>query len=208
MVSQFIVYGLIDPVTQEIRYVGRSTSGLSRPKAHFRPHAIKSKKRTHCASWVKSLHRLGLVPTIMILDEFLDASELSETERFYISYFKSLGCNLTNITSGGEGCSGYKQSKEHIRSRISKLIGKKMSQESKNKMSAAKKGKPNNNPNHIECIRQAAIRKRIPIIRSDGVMFESITLAALAISSSTSEISGTISGKYKQCRGFTFRRLK
>lgn len=32
--SRFLIYGLVDPRTNEVRYVGRSSSGLVRPKHH------------------------------------------------------------------------------------------------------------------------------------------------------------------------------
>lgn len=32
-----LIYALVDSQTQEVRYVGRSSSGLARPKAHMYP---------------------------------------------------------------------------------------------------------------------------------------------------------------------------
>jgi len=33
--GEILIYGLRDPRTDEYRYIGKSTSGLNRPKSHF-----------------------------------------------------------------------------------------------------------------------------------------------------------------------------
>ena len=42
-----IIYGLVDPNLNKIRYVGRSSSGLWRPNAHRYPSRL-SRGQTHC----------------------------------------------------------------------------------------------------------------------------------------------------------------
>ena len=58
-----------------------------------------------------------------------------------IKGFRALGYSLCNITDGGEGASGVKQSAESIAKRVAKLKGKKCTAETRGKIGAANKGK-------------------------------------------------------------------
>lgn len=103
MSSRFIIYGLIDPRNGQLRYVGQSSRGLIRPKQR---HA------RHCWSWEENLKCEGLVPEIEILQECNLIDELDEAEIFWIGYFRMIGANLTNISTGGCGSKGAKRSEE------------------------------------------------------------------------------------------------
>ena len=41
MPSKFLIYGLVDPRDGQLRYVGKSTSGLRRPRSHWYPRVIR-----------------------------------------------------------------------------------------------------------------------------------------------------------------------
>ncbi len=116
MARRFLIYGLVDPRTHELRYVGKSCKGMIRPKE--RHHA-------HCRNWEENLLRQNLKPTIVVFHETDCADFLKEAEIFWIKYFRSIGCRLTNMTDGGEGS-----------------LGSKPSLETRQKMSLARIGKP------------------------------------------------------------------
>ena len=99
-----LVYGLIDPITDELRYVGKSSRGMKRPLEHAK-HARKSANpRSHLYRWIKRIQDAGVDPEIIILEEgHADESELNEAERFFIAYFRYIGSRLTNATGGGDG---------------------------------------------------------------------------------------------------------
>lgn len=104
------VYGLIDPDTREMRYVGATVVGMRRPRQHLRPSAYDGKsKHTHNNRWIKSVIDSGRVPEIVII-EHCDDPYL--TEIGWVEYFRSIGCHLTNSTDGGQGRGGYKASEE------------------------------------------------------------------------------------------------
>lgn len=103
--DQFIIYALIDPRTDEVRYIGKSTIGLRRPNQHMKAYSLIG--NTHKNNWIKSLQLISLNPVIDILEVHTNKVDLNEAECFYISYLKSIGCNLTNVTNGGEGTEGY-----------------------------------------------------------------------------------------------------
>jgi len=85
----------------------------------------------------------------IITQEFESEADAFEAETFLIEFYGredlGTGC-LLNLTFGGEGASGYKQSEEtKIKRSISlkgKTTGRKHSEEARRKMSAAHKGVP------------------------------------------------------------------
>lgn len=112
----FALYGLIDPNTKELRYVGYSSNYLERLKEHLLPSNLNSS--THKVAWIKSLLNENKKPEILILEEASSLQEALEREVELISFFKSLGYNLTNSTLGGDGRYGFITSpdvKEKIR---------------------------------------------------------------------------------------------
>lgn len=124
-VKKHLIYALVDPATSEIRYVGRSSSGLARAKSHSRPSGLKTDD--YCHRWIrKLLAETGLRPGIRVVQEF-DAfddidSVLNDAEVYWVSYFRGIGCPLTNTTDGGRGLSGYRHTEEAKR-----MIGQKNS---------------------------------------------------------------------------------
>lgn len=105
--SQNIIYGLVDPKTGQLRYVGKSMSGMTRPNEHYTPSNLKKSEGTHKGNWIRQLQRLGLKPEIVVLEECTDAGLLEQSEIFWISYFRFVGCELTNATNGGIGRLGH-----------------------------------------------------------------------------------------------------
>lgn len=137
MATLNLIYGLCDPQTGFLRYVGKSTSGLRRPNQHAQPHALE--KRTHVAAWVRSLVRIGLKPDVLVLEE-TSREDLFDAEQFHIGYFKSIGCDLTNQTVGGVGPLGWKMP-EDVKAKISAAkSGKCQTAEHRAKNAAAQLG--------------------------------------------------------------------
>lgn len=104
------IYGLCDPRTQELRYVGQTCMGMKRPTDHSRPWHLAG-KTSHTANWIKSLLAAGMMPEIEIL-EVVPEAELNEAEEFWIAYFRYIGARLTNHMPGGNGARGYRRSDE------------------------------------------------------------------------------------------------
>lgn len=133
---QFLVYGLVDPHTNQLRYVGKSCSGLTRPKWHWTASGLK--ERTKKSAWVKSVIATGIEPEIEVLEVCTNAQDASDQECFWIEYFRFIGCNLTNMTNGGDGCSGRIHS-EATKARIGQSqVGKVITPEIRTKISMAR----------------------------------------------------------------------
>lgn len=101
-----VVYALSHPTTGEVRYIGKSESGLKRPRQHGYLSHLKRQAHLPSVRWIKKLREQGLDYVIEVVEEFLDRPSLMEGEKFYISYFRSLGFRLLNICEGGEGRTG------------------------------------------------------------------------------------------------------
>jgi len=86
-------------------------SGLSRPQKHANPSRLKN-VFTHNANWIRGLLEHKLMYEVEVL-ETTTPQFLAEAEKFWIGYYRMIGANLTNLTDGGEGAPGYKQSPEH-----------------------------------------------------------------------------------------------
>lgn len=109
--NQCVIYGLIDPFTNQLRYVGKTMRFQQRKNEHLR---LKKNPTTYSDKWLNSLINRGVKPQIEIFEEVDHKENLSELEIFYIAYFKSIGCNLCNHTYGGEGVSRFHSLEERI----------------------------------------------------------------------------------------------
>jgi len=94
------IYTLTDPITKEVRYVGKTTDISKR----FNRHLNESKKSTtsHKKAWIKGLLKKNLNPEIEIID-VVNNSEWEFWERYWIEQMKAWGFRLTNETNGGDG---------------------------------------------------------------------------------------------------------
>ncbi len=130
------IYGLIDPRTAGLRYVGRTYRPPRRLRDHLREAA--SGRRLHRCNWIRQLASAGLEPEWLVIE--VTTSELVEdAERFWIAYFKAIGADLTNQTDGGEGTLGRSHSPE-TRAKIGlKSRGRVHSAETRAKMGATRR---------------------------------------------------------------------
>ena len=95
------IYTLEHPITNEIRYIGK-TNNLKKRLHHHWTVGYKSNNKT--GNWLKSLKKLKLKPIMNLLDETTD--NWQQLEMYWISQFKTWGFRLTNHTDGGEGAYG------------------------------------------------------------------------------------------------------
>ncbi|UWX62767.1 hypothetical protein [Deinococcus rubellus] len=143
------IYGLIDPRTQELRYVGKAQDMRHRYRRHISKHHLAD--NTYKNRWIKSVLSEDLKPEMFLIERCIEES-WREAEVFWISYFRSIGCRLTNLAPGGEGTGGYKHS-ELARANMAEAqrkiahvhrensLGRRLSVEAKGKIRASKLGK-------------------------------------------------------------------
>lgn len=168
-----LIYILIDPKTNLVRYVGQTSKKLEkRLSSHINKAKNTPNKTTHKNTWIKSLISENLKPIIELVEVVSD-SEWKEKEKYYIKKYKELGFDLLNLSEGGDsGCMpGGKRiwnsemdyinwknklsesAKKRIISNDDRLmmakncrithLGKKRSEETKQKLSLTKMGNKN-----------------------------------------------------------------
>lgn len=148
------LYLLVDPRNDKIRYVGISKDINRRYSQHLKTLS----ENTYKANWIKNLVKNRLAPKLLIIEENLNIDSLRGSEIFWIDFLKSIGCNLTNNTNGGEGVWGLKHKPETIE-RFRKIHTNPTS-ETRFKMSLAKKGRTAHNKGVVY---DANVRKRMSL---------------------------------------------
>ena len=165
-----LIYALIDPRTNEIRYIGKTIFASSRRlKQHT--SASNRNKNNHRSHWLNSMHNDSVIPEIVELCYPETMNELNETEKFLIAFGREIGLPLTNTTIGGDGAAGFKRPPATIE-----------------KMKIAQRNAPwkklAHSPEHIENFRKSKLKT---IYCEDGRVFKGIEDAShqLAVSAHT-----------------------
>jgi len=97
------VYGLVDPRTNQIRYIGKVKGYLNtRLRGHLR-EARSKPDINHRLQWIRGLQKQGLEPSLVCLEICRDGDELVEAEKRWIAQAREDGIPLVNMTDGGEG---------------------------------------------------------------------------------------------------------
>ena len=130
-----IIYGLVDPESGYIRYIGRTIRSL---ESRLKEHRQGSRRyRTHCVNWIASLSRKGLAFETVVL-ETVAVEDINSAEQWWVAFARSTGWPLTNLTGGGDGHLGHSPSLD-IRTRISQtLTGHLVSKATRQRQRAAK----------------------------------------------------------------------
>lgn len=128
------IYGLADPDTGEIRYIGKSIRVYDRLSNH-----CNDRSRNHRTNWIKTLLQVGKKPALVILEELPHDADWQDSERRWIAHARSNGWRLTNGTDGGDG---LMNPPEEVREKIrATWVGRKHSPETLAKYSEMRKGK-------------------------------------------------------------------
>lgn len=208
--SNIFIYGLVDPISNQLHYVGQTTQGLLRMRDHCR---VRKNKITNCydrkTCWVKSLKTKGLIFEIVILQYCKDQKELDESEQFYIEYFRYIGTNLYNSLNGGL----YKDKADRD------LISKRTKEAMKNpsvikKMRDKRIGQPSymKGRHFDEAFRQkihlSNLKRSIKIIDSDGNYYESLLQASKIFKCTPTSIRRCLLNPTRSINGITFKKAE
>jgi hypothetical protein len=119
MKQKYYIYTLSDPITGDVRYVGKTNNIKNRFWKHTGPYYLKAgwipKNK-----WILWLKNQGLKPVIEILDEGTE-DNIDDLERYWIEQFKQWGYKLKNVSTGGPTPSywkGKKLSPEHVLKKV------------------------------------------------------------------------------------------
>ncbi len=154
--SEFVIYALCDPQTNDVFYIGKGTK--TRPREHIY-EARWSKQSSHKLNKIRKIMLAGMLPLIKIYHQDLNEEDAYRLEMSYISLFGRSDLKtgiLTNQNAGGRGNVepdeaerlkrhkrkiGYKHTKESlIKMRTTPRTP--MSDDTRKALSAQRKGKP------------------------------------------------------------------
>lgn len=179
------IYGLIDPRTGEVRYIGQTGKGLYRPKRHGTAAALR-KDNTYRGKWIRKLAAEGVTYEVVIL-EVCTPETVHARERDWIAWGRHLGWRLTNLTDGGEGTAGLHLSEERKKQIGEVHRGKTVGPEVRKKIGT---GQPRRRP--IQDV-------------VTGRVFASVSEARDALGLNLTCICRVLEGKQRQTKGHIFR---
>lgn len=93
-----VIYGLIDPRTSMVRYVGKSIRPEQRLANHMNDRSV-----TWRTNWLAELRHLGLRPELVTLQVLQPGEDWAAAERWWITEGRINGWPLVNATAGGDG---------------------------------------------------------------------------------------------------------
>lgn len=98
------IYGLVDPRTNDIRYIGKADN----PSKRLIRHVWDAQRGTvtHKCSWLRQLLSEGLMPNLIVL-EIVPIDDWPIAESRWIKTGRRNGWPLTNLTDGGDGLTGF-----------------------------------------------------------------------------------------------------
>lgn len=95
-----LIYVLIDPRDERIRYVGQTTIPLAeRLRLHMSKQSLE--KDAKSATWLRELRAAGKRPEIVPVAAGINAAHLDALEVAFVQHLLSLGCELMNTHGGG-----------------------------------------------------------------------------------------------------------
>lgn len=203
------IYILIDPLTDDVRYCGKTNNIKVRIAGHLKEKRSNKDKM----DWVKNLKSQKVKPKLCVIDEVSD-EDWSFWEKYWISQLKCWGFDLLNKTNGGEsGVTGFKHTKEARRKISEKQKGRTMSLEWRKNISLSKKGvkfskkhklnlslsHKGNVPSNIEHVYQIDINSG-NIIRKHDSIFNA--LKSINVSVKSGLISVACKGDIKSAYGY------
>ena len=179
--TKIFIYGLCDPHTDQLRYVGLTKNGFSRICNHYND-CLLPYKHSAIKKWVKRLRLENKIFNVIYIEYFNeDGLHLDSAEIFWIEYFKAIGCNLLNHEKGGRVYSNL----EHYKNSKSKNL--------KNKKKTEQ---------HAKNIKNGQTREYgVKIVDDLGNQYNSLQEAATALSVSKSTIQKAVYGGINRCKG-------
>lgn len=93
--QQVSIYGLCDPRTSELRFIGATAQPLRQKLAKH----LQDEPNASLAYWITSLRNQHLVPEIFEL-ESVEPSDWREAHEYWIAYFRSVEADLLPFSDG------------------------------------------------------------------------------------------------------------
>lgn len=209
-----LIYGLVDPLTKELRYIGKSINGTRRARNHTTKPDLKRHGKTHKVAWVKSLLRKNLKPEIVVLLRCDSPDVLYDEEQRLIKEHRAAGARLTNHTDGGPGRWGYRLSdatKRKLSRRAKAQMKRQPTKHTKKTKEALRKLQLGRKHGDKARLNMSAAHGGRPFVEvTSGMIFVSQSEASDYFGwsrPSQTKVSMVLNGKKPQYKGKVFRYL-
>lgn len=203
--SKYLIYGLVDPRTEEVRYIGKSCSGFIRIRQHF--SATQLHDKTKKINWLKSLLELGLLPKPIILAECTSKEQLPELEVKFIAEYRAQNFNLLNMTSGGDGRANSRNSvyipwNKGIKSSDNARLAMRNA-----KLGRKRKPRTAEEKSKISESNKVASKERCKpfVCLENGKIYNSQREAIQELSVTSGNLSGVLNGHKLSTKGYSFK---
>jgi len=110
MIKKVYIYALINPLNNQVFYVGYTYDLKRRFNSHMNIYGKKREKNSYKDNVINKILKLGLKPEMKVIDEcdyvFNSEHNMFEHQRleiYYIKKYRDEGIKLTNLTEGGDG---------------------------------------------------------------------------------------------------------
>lgn len=104
------IYGLTDPRTGEVRYIGQTVCNI---RKRLYAHLVESRRGdiSHKCNWIRSLLSEGIRPGVVEIERG-SGDGINEAEIKWISFYRESGLKLVNQADGGHTNKGFKHTPE------------------------------------------------------------------------------------------------
>lgn len=211
MSMKYIVYALLCPQCGCPRYVGQSSKGAARYQEHLQGVRCRDSSR-HKKFWVQSLLDRDLKPEFVVLTQLPGPEYLDAAEIYWIAEMRRRGLPLTNLTSGGCGRKGHRDSPETIEKRAAHFRGVPKTEAHKAKISASLTGRPSPKKGRPltaeQLVSHAAARTIPPFQDQHGRIYKTIKEASGRWGIPPGNIVHCLKGRRKSAGGLIFSYLQ
>lgn len=214
--SKSFIYGLIDPDTNYLMYIGQTIQGFRRITEHYHKCNFinkNTKKRSPSKLWISNLRKQDKCFKVIYL-EYTESSKLNEAEEYWISFIKASGGNLLNYSQNNGFTNTIKQVTLEDRIKISLATKEAMNNpitREKCRKNRAKQPAPNTGrkfPQEFkDKISKAQDNKVIYIKDSDGNVYRGLKDAAKHLNVTFGSIWKALNGYCKTVKGKTLTRI-
>lgn len=213
--NPFCIYALHCPLTNEIKYIGQTTTGIKRIYNHWKDFRLnKVGKLIKVKAWIKSLKNENIKFKISYLDYASNKEDLNQKEIYWINKYRQDGLELLNHSDGGHVYITQRYTDEQkleISIRTKEAMKRPEVIENMNKARALritpKKYKPRSEEiKKIHANTEYVKSKRIKIKDSNGVIYESLTACAKHLQTTKQSVWRVINKKQKTVKGLKLER--
>lgn len=96
--KDIIIYTLVDPRDNQVRYIGKTNNLKQRLASHIYRSKSGFNSPIHC--WIRKLLDLNLKPSILV-QEICNQDNWEEREKYWIHHYREKYENITNVSDGG-----------------------------------------------------------------------------------------------------------